>query len=145
MSLILQMDGALKYSYQPATIGETTNRIVLPIEIQGIATEAVVDTGAPYVICAPRVAREVGIDPEFALERRMMLIRGMRLEGMIVRLSIRLQAEEGDDLDVDATAFVPDVEEYWGDLPSFIGLTGFLQRIRFAIAPSTDTFYFGSL
>lgn len=67
------------------------------------------------------------------------------MEGSITRLSIRLLADEGDSLTVDATAFIPDVEEYWGDLPVFIGLTGFMERLRFAVDPSTDTFYFGSL
>ncbi|MGA9380505.1 MAG: hypothetical protein WBV73_17210 [Phormidium sp.] len=38
-----------------------------------------------------------------------------------------------------------DEEEYWGDFPSFIGLNGFLERIRFAIDPNTDTFYFGQI
>ena len=60
-------------------------------------------------------------------------------------IELRLLADEGDSLTVDATAFIPDVEEYWGDLPTFIGLTGFLERLRFAVDPSTDTFYFGSL
>jgi hypothetical protein len=60
-------------------------------------------------------------------------------------LSVKLEATIGTSIDVDATAFVPDVEEFWGDLPSFIGLMGFLERIRFAVDPSTDTFYFGKL
>ncbi len=54
--------GALPLKYGPATETETTNRIVIPIEIQGIRTGAVVDTGAPYVICAPKVAADAGID-----------------------------------------------------------------------------------
>jgi len=29
--------------------------------------------------------------------------------------------------------------------PSFLGLTGFLERIKFAADPNTDTFYFGPL
>lgn len=69
----------------------------------------------------------------------------MRLEGFIVRLNIKLKAEYGADLDVDSTVFVPEVEEYWGNFPSFIGLNGFLERIRFAIDPNTDTFYFGQI
>lgn len=47
--------GAIKYSYQPATVGETTNRIILSVEIEGISTNAVLYTGAPYVICEPRI------------------------------------------------------------------------------------------
>jgi hypothetical protein len=137
--------GATQYSYQPATVGETTNRIILPIEIEGIFTSAVVDTGAPYVICEPRVAKQIGFDSDFALEKITMLIRGRLLEGNLTRFNIRLVATSGNNLDVDATVFVPVVEEYWGNLPSFIGLTGFLERIRFAVDPSSDTFYFGKL
>jgi hypothetical protein len=137
--------GALGYEYVPVTETETTNRIIFQVEIQGIPTLAVLDTGAPYVICAPKVASEAGVDPASALERKTMLIRGMRLPGFVVRLNIRLVAREGEDLNVDATVFVPDSEALWGDFPSFIGLTGFLERIRFALDPNTDTFYFGSL
>jgi hypothetical protein len=137
--------GALGYEYVPVTETETTNRIIFQVEIQGIPTLAVLDTGAPYVICAPKVASEAGVDPASALERKTMLIRGMRLPGFVVRLNIRLVAREGEDLNVDATVFVPDSEVLWGDFPSFIGLTGFLERIRFALDPNTDTFYFGSL
>jgi hypothetical protein len=32
--------GAIKYSYQPASVGETTNRIIVSVEIEGIATNA---------------------------------------------------------------------------------------------------------
>lgn len=137
--------GALGYQYAPATETETTNRILFRIEIEGIPTRAVLDTGAPYVICAPKVASAAGVTSAAALERKTMLIRGMRLPGFVVRLNIRLKAEEGEDLDVDSTVFVPDSELLWGNFPSFIGLTGFLERIRFALDPNTDTFYFGSL
>ena len=136
---------SLQYSYQPATVGEITNRIILPVEIEDNLTNAVVDTGAPYVICEPRIARQIGFNSAFALERKTMLIRGMHLDGSVTRFNIKLLATSGNNLDVDATVFVPDVEEYWSNLPSFIGLTGFLERIRFAIDPSTDTFYFGQL
>ncbi len=137
--------GATGYDYRPATETETTNRIILELQIEGIPTVAVVDTGAPYVICSPKVATDAGIDPASALERKTMLIRQMRLDGFVYRLNLTLKAEVGEDLDVDATVFVPEVEEFWGDFPSFIGLGGFLERIRFALDPNTDTFYFGQL
>ena len=137
--------GAIRYDYRSVTATETTNRIILEVKMQGIPTEAVVDTGAPYVICPPRVARQAGFKGVEPLERLTMLVRGMRLEGGLIRLGITLEADEGENLTVDATAFVPDVEEYWGDFPAFLGLTGFLERIRFAVDPNTDTFYFGQL
>ncbi|MBC6475531.1 MAG: hypothetical protein GDA48_24260 [Hormoscilla sp. GM102CHS1] len=74
-----------------------------------------------------------------------MLVRGMRLEGKTIRLGMTLRAEVGENLTVDATAFIPDVEEYWGEFPSFIGQNGFLDRIRYAVDSSTDMFYFGEL
>ena len=137
--------GAIAYDYEPAIASETSNRIILQVQIQGIKTRAVVDTGAPYVICAPDIARRAGIDPASALKKDRMLIRQMRLDGFVYRLNLTLKAEVGEDLNVDATVFVPEVEEFWGDFPSFIGLAGFLERIRFAIDPNTDTFYFGQL
>ena len=137
--------GAILYQYKPATPNEKTNRIFLRVEIAGYPTEAVVDTGAPYVVLAPAIARVVGVNSASALARERMLIRGMVLDGNIYRLNIKLVAELGDDLDVQATVFVPDREELWGNFPSFIGLGGFLERIRFAFDPATDTFYFGSL
>ncbi|HLO48066.1 MAG TPA: hypothetical protein VK211_06550 [Kamptonema sp.] len=137
--------GASPYEYRPATESETTNRIVLSVEIEGRLTEAVVDTGAPYVIWSPRLARLAGFTPADTFERTIMLVRGMRLEGGFIRVTIKLLGKEGDSLYVDATAFMPDIEEYWGNFPSFLGLTGFLERIRFVADPNTDTFYFGPL
>ncbi|MBC6423233.1 MAG: hypothetical protein GDA43_19115 [Hormoscilla sp. SP5CHS1] len=67
-----------------------------------------------------------------------MLVRGMRLEGKTIRLGMTLRAEVGENLTVD-------VEEYWGEFPSFIGQNGFLDRIRYAVDSSTDMFYFGEL
>lgn len=149
MALLLFPDGktfatgAIHYDYAPATPGETTNRIILPVKVENVKTEAILDTGAPYPIIAPRIARQAGLDCASPLERITMMVRGMRLEGSIIRLTITLPADEGEEEDIDATAFIPDVEEYWGNFPSFIGQIGFLERITFAVNPSTDTFYFG--
>ena len=137
--------GATYYDYRPVTLSETTNRIILQVEVADIVIDAVVDTGAPYVVLAPQIARLAGFNPTFALAKERMLIRGMRLDGSVTRLNVKLLADFGDNLDVDATVFVPDVEEYWGSFPSFIGLSDFLERIRFAVDPATDTFYFSSL
>ena len=73
--------------------------------MQGIRTKAVVDTGAPYVICPPRVAREAGFEGIELLARLTMLIRGMRLEGSLIRLSIQLLAREGEKSDGGCYSF----------------------------------------
>jgi hypothetical protein len=150
MSLLLFPDGeyfaigAINYAYRPP-ITNDTNRIIIGVYVEDIITEAVLDTGAPYPIISPKIAKQAGLNRVKPLERKTMLVRGMRLEGSIIRLNMTLPADEGEDLTVDATAFIPDVEESWGDFPGFIGQLGFLERIRYAVDPATDTFYFGTL
>ncbi len=136
--------GALRYDYRPIN-DETTNRIIIPIEtISGYKIEAVLDTGAPYVILNPRFANLAGFTPELMLFEENMLIRGIKLAGKIARLRFTLRADEGDDLDIEATVFVPDDAERWNDFPSFLGQAGFLERIRFEIDPTENKFYFGA-
>jgi hypothetical protein len=140
--------GAVEYLYSPATAKENTNRIIIPIMVEidkKIPTQAVLDTGAPYAILAPAIAKAAGFTTDQALERIVMNVRGMRLEGCLTRLNITLQATQGDDLTIDTTTFIPDSQSSWGEFPSFLGLAGFLERVRFAIDPNTDQFYFGSL
>jgi len=63
------------------------------------------------------------------------------IRGTLHRGPIRLHADEGEPLDVDATVFIsPD----WQG-PNFLGYEGFLQRIRFAVDPETNLFYFGRI
>jgi hypothetical protein len=49
-------------------------------------------------------------------------------------------------LDIEATVFIPNlsVDEEWL-YPNFIGLDGFLNRIRFAVDPASNLFFFGKL
>lgn len=144
--------GAVKYLYAPATAEESTNRIIIPVTVEPtniktgkrIPIQAVLDTGAPYAILDPAIAEAVGFTSEQAIDRTKMLIRGMRLEGALTRVSITFQATQGDDLSIDTTAFIPDSLEAWGGFPSFLGMAGFIERLRFAIDPTTDSFYYGS-
>ena len=52
-----------------------------------------------------------------------------------------LVADEGDSVEVDSTVFV----SVNGPAGNFIGYTGFLERIRFAIDPQDNAFIFGGL
>ncbi|MEG4200351.1 hypothetical protein QUA45_19065 [Microcoleus sp. Pol12A5] len=49
----------------------------------------------------------------------------MRLEASVIRLNMTLPADQGEDLTVDNTAFIPDVEEYWKNLVCSIDKIGF--------------------
>ena len=139
--------GATTYLYAPATDQDISDRIQLPIVCELTESTdvlAVVDTGSPYSILDPLIAKQIGFSPEMALERTAVTVRGAKLRGSLIRLSTTLQAEVGENLTIDSTTFIPDSEEQWNQFPSFIGQAGFLERIRFAIDPNTNTFYFGS-
>ena len=43
---------------------EAKERITLNIEIEGLSTTAIVDTGAPYSICEREIAEQIGFDAE---------------------------------------------------------------------------------
>jgi hypothetical protein len=139
--------GMAYYSYRPATQREILSRIIVNIRIEGISAAAIVDTGAPYVVCSPLIAKQIGLTAQTALERISLLVRGVVMRGYLHRLNVIFIAQQGADLDIDATVFVPDPEweESWGDLPSFVGLIGCLERMRFAVDPGSDAFYFGPL
>lgn len=137
-------------TYEDFYPGDKENaRIVLSVSIAGrISTEAIVDTGAPYCILAPQLVKQAGISPDSGYAPTGPLkIRGIFYRGTLHRMSIVLRNEqEGGDLEVPATVFVPTIPqgEPWLH-PNFLGLTGLLERIRFAVDPAENAFYFGPL
>ena len=123
------------YQYRPATPHETTPRVVIDVVIEGLPTEAMVDTGGIYLLCHPQLANQLSLDTSDAISGILsILFRGVLVQGRLYRLHVTLPADEGDDVPFEATAFVPehDEEEQWGDLPSILGFHGCLERIRMA-------------
>ncbi len=112
-------------------------QVVLPIH-SGMSVYALVDTGTPYCIFNTEITEELGLLPDHG-ERIILSTRFGSLPGAIERLTIRLVAEQGDSLDVDASVFVT---SDWA-AGNFVGYSGFLERFRFAIDPGTNAFYFG--
>lgn len=136
--------GSLSY-YERYSDTDTTLRIVLPILLDGqLSVEAIVDTGTPWCIFPPETMAFLGFTAESMQDEASLSIRGMVYNGYLVRMMIRLEAEQGDNADIDATVFVPDLhpDDVW-DIPHFIGLDGLLNRIRFAVDPQQNMFYFG--
>ncbi len=64
-----------------------------------------------------------------------------RVQGELYRHRIELVAEEGDTIGFEATLLIS--SDWRG--PSFIGYTGGLDRLRFAVDPQENRFYFGPL
>jgi hypothetical protein len=138
--------GAIVYAYHPASAWETTPRIIVDILIGGLRTSAFVDTGGIYLICSPSIASSLQFHPDDRLFTSRLLIRGQWLHGSLYRMPLTFPASTGYSLTIDTLAFLPDAGDSWfADVPCILGMQGCLERLRFAIDPSYDTFYFGAL
>lgn len=130
--------------YLDTFIGFPGSRIYIPVKFESLPkTMALVDTGAPWCILSREEATV--LDPEYkenALNEVNLGIRGFETQGVLVRWHVTIFAEEGFDLTIDGTIFVPDHDL---DIPNFIGLDGLLSRIRFAVDPQENYFFFGSI
>ena len=112
--------------------------VLLPIDT-GIGVYAMVDTGCPYCIFNTELIEALGLASGDGEKISLITPRG-RFTGTIQRIPIRLRATQGASLDIDASIYVTEDDWHFGN---FLGYTGFLERFRFAIDPSTYTFYFG--
>jgi len=129
----------------PNSFGDI-NRLLIPIAVEGIPTRAVVDTGGVYLILEPNLAQELALDPQTGVGNAILNIRGIKYNGSLYRIILQLPAEEGDDLFREVTAFIPNTTiEDWGELPTFMGLMGCLEFLRFAVDPVENQFYFASV
>lgn len=74
-----------------------------------------------------------------------VVIRGTAYVGRLTRGELVFEAEDGEDLALEATFFVPrlDADQDW-ELPNFIGYSGCLERVVWALEPDTNTIHFGS-
>ncbi len=133
--------GACHYEDRPANAPEGTPRIVVPIGIHGFHTQGMLDTGGMYLLCNQEMAVFLDLPPNGG-QAETVLVRGAWVRGTLHRISMTLVATDGQDLDIDATAFIPDSEERV-DLPLLLGLLGCLERICFAVDPLNQVFYFG--
>jgi len=61
------------------------------------------------------------------------------IQGRLERVRTEMVADEGKSVEFDATFFVS--RGWFG--PTFLGYSGFLDRLRVAIDPSTDSVFFG--
>jgi hypothetical protein len=134
--------GSQPYSYAPLAGGKDL-RVLLEIVIDGFRTQAMLDTGAAFFVCEPSIANRLNLDPDTAIDRAKLHIRGTYVRGLLYRLDFTLVAELGAELTISATTFIPDPDEAWPGLPSIVGLEGCFDRVRFALDTSDDTLYFG--
>jgi hypothetical protein len=136
--------GRCKCTSRPALIGDTHNRLVVPIAVGNIPLEAVIDTGGSFLILEQDLGDSLGLDPKEALDAQAILVRGTLYRGSLHRVDITLVADQGDSLTFQATTLILDHSDNapWR-LPTYLGWYGCLERLRVAIDPDAGEFFFG--
>ena len=102
---------------------------------------ALLDTGAHFCLLNSTVAKMLRDQLTESLGTFSVRTAHGPVRGDLYLHPITLVAETGESLNIEATVFVP--PEWQG--PSFLGYAGALDRIRFAIDPRANRFYFGEL
>lgn len=100
---------------------------------------AQLDTGAAWSILAPDTAGKLGVSVRSGDPMKLSTRFGP-LGGFLIRAPLTLIAEEGEDLHTEATFFV---SAEWPERLSFLGYSGLLDSLRFALDPQVNHFYFG--
>lgn len=102
---------------------------------------AMVDTAAPWCIFDPAVGGVLRDHVDVLREKVLIDSRLGRYQGVLCQGRLQIIADDGEDLDIEVLMFLsPD----WPG-GNFIGYEGFLDRIRFAVDPHRNRFYFSSL
>jgi len=96
------------------------------------------DTAAQWCVMSLDLAEDLGCPPRADDPSAMLHTRFGRMLGQIARVPLVLPVVDGEALTVEATFWISD---QWSG-PTVIGWKGCLERIRFAIDPQTETFYF---
>jgi hypothetical protein len=119
---------------------EPTAKIFVRLQLGGVQPVlAQLDTGAAWSILAPDVADEARIPMETGDPTLLSTRLGLK-KGYLVRVGFSLVADEGQPLHTEGTFFVsPD----WPEGRTFLGYSGLLDSIRFALDPQRNHFYFG--
>ena len=122
-------------------IAEPEARIYVKFQPHGTELPflALLDTGGHFCILNRDVTALIRDQLTEKLREVVLRTAHGPVAGELYLHTIRLLAEEGMNLDVPATVFV---SPEWR-APSFFGYSGFLDRIRFAIDPRINRFYFG--
>ncbi|HEX3527501.1 MAG TPA: hypothetical protein VH988_10560 [Thermoanaerobaculia bacterium] len=116
-------------------------RVVVRIQPKPLATPilAIVDTAAPWCILKPQIGNLIADDLDELPGRVRLSTRMGLIEGRLFKGWLTLLAQEGESLDLEATFFLS--AQWQGS--NFLGYEGALERVRFAVDPRENQFYFG--
>jgi hypothetical protein len=114
--------------------------VFVRIEFTGIGAEEVaqLDTGSPWTVLDRETAEALALLDGNG-EPKTLVTRHGRRSGHLETTTLSILADEGEALEIDAVVFV---SRDWPD-HTFLGYSGLLERVRFALDPQRNLFYFG--
>lgn len=108
---------------------------------QDLSFRALLDTGGHYCILNEEVAAFFGDQFGESLGETVLRTAHGPVRGPLYLLRIELIARVGEDLEFEVVALIP---PGWR-APNFFGYSGVLDRLRFAIDPESNRFYFARI
>ena len=132
--------GRSRFFDDDQTAKEGAAKIFVKIEPAnlGFPILAQLDTGAAWSILKPDVADAIALTAADGQPEKLNTRFGT-IEGQLKRTTIAILADDGESIEVEATVFVP---SEWS-AGNFLGYGGLLERVRFAVDPQQNYFYFG--
>ena len=120
---------------------EPTAKVYVKVRISGLSRVlfAQIDTGAAWSVLSPELAQEAGVSVRDGRPASLNTRLG-KLQGHIVRIPFSLLADEGESLETTGAFFISPA---WLPRQVFLGYSGLLDSIRFALDPQVNDFYFG--
>lgn len=137
------------YQHLPLMASEDEPRVLVQVEIMGFQTRAMIDTGGIYMICSPQIGMFMEFEGLPSLgEAKIGIARlGGIVEGSLFRVPLKILPEAGNVPVLEVTAFVPDNPNLYrmeDDMPYVVlGYYCCLERLRFAVDPLSNRFYYG--
>jgi hypothetical protein len=103
---------------------------------------AVLDSAADWSVINSEIAEDLGL---FGIEGESIALstRFGTIAGRLVHAPMTLVADDGDSLRIDATVFIS--ADWPRKAGTFLGYSGLLERIRFAVDPQRNDFFFGPI
>ena len=132
--------GRSKFSDHAPGVGELTAKVYIPVQFgRSRPLLAQLDTGAAWSVLDPMIAQSLSSSLDW-VEPAIMATRFGSLSGYLARTPVTFPAEEGEPLTILGTFFV---SEHWPAGLTFLGYSGLLDAMRFALDPQANDFYFG--
>ena len=133
--------GRAKFSDSSPFRSEPTAKIYVKVQFGDLQyfQIAQLDTGAAWSILAPDVAQAIRIPMGAGDPATFLTPFGIK-DGHLARVPLKIIADEGEPLDTEGTFFIT---ENWPEGLNFLGYSGLLDSIRFALDPQVNHFYFG--